>query len=191
MNNVTVQLNTPINMYRGDTVTIPILLNKGTLLQHKGIRLLDNVFLYVGVTEPNYKFEDAIIRKKYTEKDMYYTYANYRYRYSDIPYYVPTNIYAENSVCKDKDGNVYASIMNNNGGHELGNTWYWIELNPMVDIVFIPEDTVNLLPGKYYIEAKLSGIQISSGGMLSGGSASSGVSTVITVIPKKLFYILD
>lgn len=191
MNNVIVKLNTPINMCRGDTTIIPIMMNKGTLLNEKGIRLLDNTFLYFGVMEPHSKFENAIIRKKYTKNDVYYEVCDNKYKLSGIPLYNAELTYNEDYVCKDENGNVYYSRINDNKGIPLTNERCWKEVEPKIYVELQPEDTENLCAGKYYIEAKLQSIKVDTGTVVAGQNNASNDPTVITVLPKKILYIVD
>lgn len=59
-----------ITINRGDTYSFPLYVNIGTQIAPEKLRLTDTMSVYVGVTEPNQKFENAIIRKKYTAEDM-------------------------------------------------------------------------------------------------------------------------
>lgn len=57
------------NLVRGDTFKLPIIINQGTQLDFNPYYLNENDALYIGITEPNQCFENAIIRKKMTSKD--------------------------------------------------------------------------------------------------------------------------
>ena len=59
-----------ITINRGDTYKFPLLINVGTHIAPKNLTLTDTMSVYVGVMEPNQKFENAIIRKKYTKEDV-------------------------------------------------------------------------------------------------------------------------
>lgn len=88
------------NMIRGDTFELPIIINKGTQLDFEPYYLQDDEKLYIGITQPNESFENAIIRKVLTNDDL-----------------------------TDDDGNIV--------------------------LILKPEDTMYLMPGKYYITIKL------------------------------------
>lgn len=89
-----------ITLSRGDSAEAPLFLNQGTKICPIRYKLQGNDIVYLGVTEPNQKFEDAIIRKVYTKDNL----------------------------------------------NDLGDVVVKLE----------PSDTVNLIPGKYYYEVKLS-----------------------------------
>jgi len=56
-----------ITLTRGDTLIQSIYLNKGTNLNPVRYILSGDDKLYIGIMEPNQKFEDAIIKKVYTK----------------------------------------------------------------------------------------------------------------------------
>jgi hypothetical protein len=92
---------TTLEMVRGDSYTLPIVLNCGSREKFVAHTLQNNECLYIGIMKPNQSFENAEIRcmlNKDSEKDVY--------------------------------GN---SIMR-----------------------LLPEHTVNLIPGKYYLTVKFS-----------------------------------
>ena len=57
------------NLSRGDSFSLPIVLNQGTQLVFKPYTLTENDTIYVGIMEPQQSFEDAIIRKKLSMND--------------------------------------------------------------------------------------------------------------------------
>lgn len=57
-----------LQMTRGDTFIFPLVINSGTELNFEQYNLKDNEYLYVAIMEPGQSFEDAIIRKRYTNK---------------------------------------------------------------------------------------------------------------------------
>lgn len=59
-----------ITVTRGDSFTLPLLLNFGTNLEPIHYQLTDRDIVYFGVMEPNQPFENALIRKRYTIKDV-------------------------------------------------------------------------------------------------------------------------
>ena len=63
-------LDNLITINRGDTYSFPLYINIGSQIDIKKLELTETMSVYVGVTESNQKFENAIIRKKYTAKDM-------------------------------------------------------------------------------------------------------------------------
>lgn len=69
-NKYRVELLTPLNVFRGDTFSIPVKINTGTNIEPVYYEMTENSYLYVGVTEPHQKFENAIIRKKYTKESQ-------------------------------------------------------------------------------------------------------------------------
>ena len=58
------------NMIRGDTFELPIIINKGTQLDFEPYYLQDDEKLYIGITQPNEPFENAIIRKVLTNDNL-------------------------------------------------------------------------------------------------------------------------
>lgn len=53
-----------LQMSRGDTFILPLVINCGTELNFKQYNLQDDEYLYVGIMEPEQSFEDALIRKR-------------------------------------------------------------------------------------------------------------------------------
>lgn len=62
-----------ISLVRGDSATFPLFINTGTPLEpvRFDLRYNPGSELYLGVCQPNERFEDAIIRKKYTGADLF------------------------------------------------------------------------------------------------------------------------
>lgn len=58
-----------IRMFRGDSFSQPIKINLGSKLDDNYYQLTGRDTLYVGIMEPNKSFEEAVIRKKYTNAD--------------------------------------------------------------------------------------------------------------------------
>lgn len=172
-------LDTPIIMYRGDSVHIPLYVNCGDVLDKKQLVLTENMFIYVGIMSPNQKFEDAIIKKKYSKEDMSYKVNGVVTKFSSIPEYSATKKYSLYSLCKDNNNVVYYSLIGKNIGNDLTDTSSWREVEPEYNVVFNPRDTENLCSGKYYIEIKLLDI------------TNTEEEVITTILPKKLFYILD
>lgn len=88
-----------IRLTRGDTFSMPIVINQGTNMVPIRYVLNEKDEVYFGVMEPNQPFEVALIRKKYTKADL------------------------------NEDGDVQLRLRH--------------------------EDTVCLLPGKYYYQVKV------------------------------------
>lgn len=59
-----------ITVNRGDSFEFPLTLNIGTALNKVGYVLTDTDTIYLGIMEPNQPFEIAIVRKKFTTKDL-------------------------------------------------------------------------------------------------------------------------
>lgn len=59
-----------ITLTRGDSITIPLFINQGTKFTPIRYKLADEDSVYIGITYPNQSFENAVIRKKYTSKDL-------------------------------------------------------------------------------------------------------------------------
>lgn len=65
-----ISYNGIITVNRGDSFTLPLFLNGGTNLVPKVYTLDESCFVYFAVMEPNQPFECALIKKKYTFKDV-------------------------------------------------------------------------------------------------------------------------
>lgn len=113
--------NDIISMPRGDTFTMPIIINIGDDLYFEHYELKDEDLLYFGLCEPNQPFEQAILRKVFNKDSE-----------------------------KDENGDTL--------------------------LHFFPQDTVNLIPGKYYYTIKLR-------------RDEDDVEKVDTIVNKKLFWI--
>lgn len=59
-----------ITVNRGDSFTIPLFINQGTDVNPIRFIIGDNCEVYLGIMEPNQKFEDALIKKRYTTKSL-------------------------------------------------------------------------------------------------------------------------
>lgn len=62
--------NQIISIYRGDSFSTPIFINIGSKFSPVRYILGDDDELYVGITEPNKSFEESIVKKVYTYKDL-------------------------------------------------------------------------------------------------------------------------
>ena len=111
-----------IHLLRGDTYESPIIINLGTKLKPDIYTLNDNDKLYFGLMEPNKAFENAIVKKTFT-----------------------------NMSDTDEDGNIL--------------------------LVLNPEDTLNLLVGKYFYMIKLKIVK------------DDGRTVVKTIVPPTQFFI--
>lgn len=49
---------------------MPLFINKGTQLEPIRYNIGNNTQVYFGLMYPGYKFEDAIVKKKYTKQDI-------------------------------------------------------------------------------------------------------------------------
>lgn len=115
-------LNGNIKLTRGDSFSVPLFINMGTDIKPIRYNLEDGEYVCFGVMEPNYCFEEAIIRKKYSNTD------------------------------KNDKGDIVVS--------------------------FDANDTVHLMPGKYYYEVKAVLLD------------NEGKEIVNTIIPKREFYLV-
>ena len=59
-----------VTVNRGDSFELPIVLNIGNSIDRQEYILADTDALYLGIMEPNQPFETAIVRKKFTSKDL-------------------------------------------------------------------------------------------------------------------------
>ena len=111
-----------IHLLRGDTYEAPIVINLGTKMNPEIYSLNDNDRLYFGLMEPNKAFENAVVKKTFT-----------------------------NMSDTDDDGNIL--------------------------LILNPEDTLNLLVGKYFYMIKLKIVK------------DDGRSIVKTIVPPTQFFI--
>lgn len=65
-----VSQNNKICVTRGDTFSVPVFINKGTEIKPLRYVLKEKDEVYLAVMEPNQIFEDALIKKVYTKKDL-------------------------------------------------------------------------------------------------------------------------
>lgn len=65
-----ISYNGIITVNRGDSFKMPLFIDFGNALEPIRYTLTDNDIIYFGVMEPNQPFETALIRKKYTSKDL-------------------------------------------------------------------------------------------------------------------------
>lgn len=65
-----VSKNGIIEVVRGDSFETPLFINRGTNLCPLRYILKDGERVLFGVMEPNYSFEDALIRKTYTNENF-------------------------------------------------------------------------------------------------------------------------
>jgi hypothetical protein len=59
-----------ITVNRGDSFSMPLILNIGNNMDPKRYELTEHSFVYFAVMEPNQPFETALIRKRYTKDDV-------------------------------------------------------------------------------------------------------------------------
>lgn len=64
--------NGVITLNRGDSLTIPMYVNIGTVLEPILYPLVSGDKIYFGITEPNQPFEQALVKKIFTNKDFDY-----------------------------------------------------------------------------------------------------------------------
>lgn len=62
--------NNTIQITRGDTATVAIFINAGTPLEMERYSLQERDAVYIGIMEPNQRFEDAIMKYKLTIEDV-------------------------------------------------------------------------------------------------------------------------
>lgn len=66
----TIDNNDLITVTRGDSFSFPIFINKGTKVCPQRYVLQEGDKVYLGIMEPNQPFEDALIRKVFTIKNL-------------------------------------------------------------------------------------------------------------------------
>ena len=59
-------VNNNITMYHGDTYTQSIYINSGSFEEPERYIITEHDKLYIGIREPNQRFEDSLIRKVYS-----------------------------------------------------------------------------------------------------------------------------
>jgi len=59
--------NNIITLSRGDSFTVPLFINRGTVLEEVRYNLKTGDKVFFALLEPNQKFEDAILKKVYTK----------------------------------------------------------------------------------------------------------------------------
>lgn len=67
---VNISKDNNISMTRGDSWSVPLFLNKGTALTPLRRILSSRDAVYFAIMEPNQPFENAIVKKKFTNKDV-------------------------------------------------------------------------------------------------------------------------
>ena len=65
-----ISTNGIVTVNRGDSFELPIILNIGDSMNREEYVLTESDALYIGIMEPNQPFESAILRKKFTYKDL-------------------------------------------------------------------------------------------------------------------------
>ncbi|WP_300924506.1 hypothetical protein [uncultured Clostridium sp.] len=62
--------NNRISVVRGDSFSVPLFLNQGTDVKPIRYRLQESDEVYLAIMEPNQPFEDALVKKVFTNKDL-------------------------------------------------------------------------------------------------------------------------
>lgn len=65
-----ISYNGIITVNRGDSFVLPLVLNVGTNIDPVNYQMTEKSIVYFGVMEPNEPFENALIKKKCTIKDV-------------------------------------------------------------------------------------------------------------------------
>lgn len=65
-----ISYNGIITVNRGDSFSLPMVLNYGTTLEPMHYKMSQKSIVYFAVMEPNQPFETALIKKKYTIDDV-------------------------------------------------------------------------------------------------------------------------
>lgn len=65
-----ISYNGIITVNRGDSFSLPMVLNYGTTLEPMHYKMSQKSIVYFAVMEPNHPFETALIKKKYTIDDV-------------------------------------------------------------------------------------------------------------------------
>jgi len=67
---VTITKDNKVSMTRGDSWEVPLFLNKGTAMKPLRYYLQDEDKVYLAIMEPNQPFEQAIVKKVFTNKNI-------------------------------------------------------------------------------------------------------------------------
>ena len=102
-----------ISLTRGDSFSVPLFINRGTVFHPVRYYISDNpkASVYLGVMEPNQPFERATIRKKYTSESSINDCGDLMIEFTsnDTKYLYPGRYYYEVRI-KHSDGSVETVI---------------------------------------------------------------------------------
>lgn len=83
--------NKIVSLERGDTGSIRVELNMGTAIDKSIYTLKDGDKVYLGVAEPNHRFEESVIRKVFDKEGE--SFASFKLEPSDTVCLTPGNYY--------------------------------------------------------------------------------------------------
>ena len=110
---LTISNNGFISLTRGDSFTVPLFINRGTVFHPVRYYIADNpnAAVYLGVMEPNQPFERATIRKKYTSESSINDFGDLMIEFTsnDTKCLYPGRYYYEVRI-KHSDGSVETVI---------------------------------------------------------------------------------
>ena len=131
---IQIDKNNHITMARGDSWSAPVFINKGTPIKPLRYYLKDEDRVYLAIMEPNQPFENAIVKKTYTNMDenkngdvvvridpddtvllvpgLYYYQIKARLYKPEKPIYRDINITSEGSMLKKDSTISVGSILN-------------------------------------------------------------------------------
>ena len=191
-----------ISLVRGDNATFPLFINTGTSLEpvRFDLRYNPGSELYLGVCQPNERFEDAIIRKKYTGADLFNFNSNgdlmVEFTTEDTEYLLPGVYYYEiklREVSNAERLDISIRIIDNTSILKAGSkllsgciiNGVKIEVPDGQEYYSIDEDT-QLSIGDVIVANSV----LQEGTVVDGKEVKERV-TISTVVPKTKFVILE
>lgn len=145
-----------ISINRGDTFEVPLFINNGTCFDPVRFYLNQhpNALVYMGVMEPNQRFEEAIIKKKYDYEDEINKCGDLivKFKSTDTEYLLPGKYYYEVKVLLSKYSHIFMCDL----GEDLNLTAYnkWVTDS----LSFTEEDVASYIPDQYNEPLQIFGI---------------------------------
>lgn len=145
-----------ISINRGDTFEVPLFINNGTCFDPVRFYLNQhpNALVYMGVMEPNQRFEEAIIKKKYDYEDEINKCGDLivKFKSTDTEYLLPGKYYYEVKVLLSKYSHIFMYDLGEDSNLTAYNKWVTDSLS------FTEEDIVSYIPDQYNEPLQIFGI---------------------------------
>lgn len=145
-----------ISINRGDTFEVPLFINNGTCFDPVRFYLNQhpNASVYMGVMEPNQRFEEAIIKKKYDYEDEINKCGDLivKFKSTDTEYLLPGKYYYEVKVLLSKYSHIFMYDLGEDSNLTAYNRWVTDSLS------FTEEDMVSYIPDQYNEPLQIFGI---------------------------------